>query len=90
MSGLPGQTLALVFDLLLNYCLCFDKSHDERFLSAINVCILTVAPHFSCAAEPAFCYGSIIAVISLDGGILENIFCLEQLNNFSENLHSVS
>jgi len=33
---------------------------------------------------------SIVAVISLDGGILENIFCLGQLNNFFENLHSVA
>ena len=55
-----------------NYCFWFDKSHDERFLSAINVCISTVAPHFSCAKEPTFCY--VLLVISLDGGVLENIF----------------
>ena len=35
---------------------------------------------------------SIIAVISLDGAILEtvSVFCLEQLNNFFENLHFVA
>ena len=44
------------FVYFINFCPCFDKSHDQRFLSAIKVCISTVAPHFSCAEEPAFRY----------------------------------
>ena len=42
------------FVYFMNFCPCFGKGHDQRFLSAINVCISTVAPHFSCTAEPAF------------------------------------
>ena len=39
------------FVYFIYFCACFDKSHDQRCLSVINV-----APHFSCAEEPALRY----------------------------------
>ena len=76
--------------LIVNYCLCVDKSHDERFLSAISVCISTVASHFSCAEEPAFCNVLFLQLSHWMVAYQKMFFCLEQLNNFFENLHSVS